>query len=124
MARLFNVLVVDDSSVTRAIIGKHLQGTEFHVVGQADNGKDAVTQYQLHSPDLVLLDIVMPDQTGDKTLERIMEINPKANVVMVSSMGTEDAVTRCLEIGARNFLHKPFDKDALLNMLKNAAAGG
>jgi two-component system, chemotaxis family, chemotaxis protein CheY len=113
------VLAVDDSRTMLAMIAAHLKGTKFDVVAMALSGQDALEKYQAHRPQVVLLDIVMPEVTGVETLERILDTDGAANVVMVSSIGTEAAVHDCLKMGAKGFLKKPLDKESMLTVLKN-----
>ncbi len=116
--RNVKVLTVDDSRVTLKILKKLLAGTEFEVAGEARAGQDALALYKELKPDLVILDIVMPDMDGVQILEGIREIDPGAKVVMVSSLGTKEKVMECLEKGAKSFLMKPYEKEDLLKVLR------
>lgn len=122
MSNRVRVLAVDDSSFMLTMISAYLEGTEFEVAGTAKDGSEAVEQFRRLQPDIVLLDIVMPGQTGKETLQQILQVNPKATVVMVSSLGTEDAVTECLKAGAKNFLQKPFEQEDLVKFLRQVAS--
>jgi two-component system chemotaxis response regulator CheY len=102
-----------------AMIAAHLKGSSFEVVAMASSGPEALQKYQAHRPQVVLLDIVMPKVTGIETLERILNTDGGANVVMVSSVGTEAAVHDCLNKGAKGFLQKPLDRESMLALLKN-----
>jgi len=112
------ILAVDDSRVTLKILRKLLADTEFEIAGDASNGAQAVEQYVKLSPDAVVLDIVMPDMDGVQILEKILTMDPKARVVMVSSLGTKEKVIECLEKGARSFLMKPYEKEDLVKVLR------
>lgn len=114
----YRVLAVDDSLLMRRKVEKSLKDTEFEVVATASDGAKAVEQFKALEPDLVLLDIVMPNLDGPGALKQIMSINPKARVVMVSSLGTDEAVTMCLEAGALRFIQKPFTTELLLKTLR------
>jgi len=114
------VLAVDDSEFMRRVISSSLGESEFELAGVARSGEEAVARYQELGPDVVLLDIVMPEQNGKEVLKRIMELDPAARVIMVSSLGTDDAVTECLRGGAKLFIQKPFDKSDLLAALRHA----
>jgi len=118
MERTYNVLAVDDSAFTLTIISTYLKESEFEIVGTARNGQEALDRFRETHPDLVLMDLVMPGWTGQEALQRILEVDPKASVIMVSSLGTEDAVSECLEIGAKDFLNKPFKKEDLIGFLR------
>jgi two-component system chemotaxis response regulator CheY len=114
-----SVLAVDDSRTMLAMISAQLKGSSFEVVATACSGPEAVEKYKQLKPQLVLLDIVMPEVTGVDTLERLLETDAGACVVMVSSAGTEDTVRDCLQKGAKSFLQKPIQKEGMLNTLKN-----
>lgn len=122
MSNAVKVLAVDDSSFMLTMISAYLEGTEFELAGTAKDGSEAIEQFRRLQPDIVLLDIVMPGQTGKETLQQILQVNPKATVVMVSSLGTEDAVTECLKAGAKNFLQKPFEQEGLVKFLRQIAS--
>jgi two-component system chemotaxis response regulator CheY len=116
------VMVADDSAFVRRMLTTHLSGTEFQVVAEAVNGADAVEKYRIHTPDMLLLDIVMPVRNGPDALQEIMRSDQTAKVLMLSSMGTQEAVTQCLSLGARSFIQKPFTRDVLVNQLRAVAA--
>jgi two-component system chemotaxis response regulator CheY len=118
----YQVMAVDDSAFTLTIISTYLENSEFEVVEAARNGSDAIERFREVEPDLVLLDIVMPGLSGQETLRQILEIRPDAKVVMVSSLGTEEDVRECLEIGAKSFLKKPFAKEDLIEFLRELVA--
>ena len=123
MADNYKVMVVDDSSFSRRQVQLFLKGSEFSVVAQAENGVEALSLFQEHTPDLVLLDIIMPEKEGTEVLDEIITVDPDAKVMMLSSMGTEDSVTRCLCLGAKTFVQKPFDKDTLLEHMRKLVNG-
>ena len=112
------VLAVDDSAAMLVIIGTYLKGSMYDIVDTARDGKTAVEKYDRLRPDIVLLDVVMPQQSGPETLREILKLNPTATVGMVSSFGTEDVVNDCLRTGARGFLNKPFSRDDLLKFME------
>lgn len=112
------VLIVDDSSFMLSMVSGMLKDTEFTVVGTAKNGTEALSKYKELKPDIVLLDIVMPDEAGDITISKILEFNRLANVIMVSSLGTQEKVVDCLRKGARHFIQKPFEQEDLLQVLR------
>jgi two-component system chemotaxis response regulator CheY len=118
MIRTHRVLAVDDSVGVLTLIGTYLQGSEFVFAGSARDGKSAVDRYTKLKPDIVLLDIVMPEQGGPETLKQILAINPVATVAMISSLAGDDVVQECTRLGARSYLKKPFTKDGLLEFLR------
>lgn len=114
-----SVLAVDDSKTMLAMIASQLKGSDFEVIATASTGPEAVEKFKQHKPQLVLLDIVMPEVSGIDTLERLLDADTKACVVMVSSAGTEENVQACLTKGAKSFLQKPIQKDGMLATLKD-----
>ncbi len=116
------VLAVDDSKTMLAMISAQLKGSDFEVVATASSGAEALEKYKQHKPQLVLLDIIMPEVTGVDTLERLLHTDAGACVVMVSSLGTIDAVQDCLKKGAKSFLQKPFQREGMLTRLKSVCA--
>lgn len=113
-----SVLAVDDSKTMLAMMSAYLKGSNFELVATANNGAEALAKYKEHKPQLVLLDVVMPEVTGLETLERILGADTNACVVMVSSLGTENTVRDCLKKGAKSFVQKPIQKDGMLATLK------
>lgn len=121
-ARTFTVLTVDDSRLLHSIVGRYLSGSEFQMTGGALDGDEAMERVKELSPDVVLLDVVMPGLGGPETLDRILRWNRSARVVMASSVGTDESVHECLAAGARTFLIKPFTRDDLIASLRRAVA--
>jgi two-component system chemotaxis response regulator CheY len=115
------VLAVDDSAAILTIVAAYLEDSEFDVIASERDGRRAVERFKEIQPDIVLLDLIMPGQSGMETLSQILAINPDAVVVMISSLGTEDAVHECLSTGAKSFLQKPFARDRFLDFLRSIA---
>jgi two-component system chemotaxis response regulator CheY len=113
-----NVMTVDDSAAILTIIAAYLEDSEFDVVASERDGRRAVQRFQEIKPDIVLLDLIMPGQSGVETLGQILQIDPAACVVMISSLGTEDAVHECLSTGATSFLQKPFTRDDFIEFMR------
>lgn len=114
----YRVLAVDDSLLMRKQVEKILRETDYELVGTATNGEEAVAKFKELRPDLVLMDIVMPRMSGKEALKEILEVDPGARVIMVSSLGTDEAVTECLQVGALRFIQKPFSQELLLQALR------
>ena len=112
------VLAVDDSKTMLAMMSAYLKGSDFELVATASSGPEALQKYHEHKPQMVLLDVVMPEVTGIDTLEQILGADRSACVVMVSSLGTENTVQDCLKKGAKSFVQKPIKKDGMLATLK------
>lgn len=108
------VLIVDDAAFMRVSIKNMLTKNGFDVVGEAENGKVAVSKYQELSPDIITMDITMPEMDGLQALKEIVALNPAANVVMVSAMGQEAMVREAVMAGAKGFIVKPFKEDAII----------
>jgi two-component system chemotaxis response regulator CheY len=115
----WRVMAVDDSAAILTILAAYLEDSEFDVVAAERDGITAVERFAQERPDIVLLDLIMPGQSGVETLGRILAIDPDAFVVIVSSLGTEDAVHECLTSGARSFLQKPFTRDDLIEFMRD-----
>lgn len=113
-----NVMTVDDSAAILTIIAAYLEDSEFNVVASERDGRRAVQRFVDIRPEIVLLDLIMPGQSGVETLAQILAIDPGACVVMISSLGTEDAIHECLTTGARSFLQKPFTRDHFLTFMR------
>ena len=115
----WRVMTVDDSAAILTIIAAYLEDSEFEVIAAERDGITAVERFAQERPDIVLLDLIMPGQSGVETLGRILAIDPDAFVVIVSSLGTEDAVHECLTSGARSFLQKPFTRDDFVDFMRD-----
>lgn len=115
------ILVVDDAAFMRVSIKKMLTNNGYEVVGEAENGKVAIQKYEELSPDVITLDITMPEMDGLACLKEILAIDPAANVIMVSAMGQEGMVREAVLSGAKGFIVKPFKEDVLMESLKNLA---
>lgn len=111
------VLIVDDAAFMRVSIKNMLTKHGYEVVGEADNGVNAVQKYQELHPDIVTMDITMPEKDGLQALKEILSINPAANVVMVSAMGQESMVREAIISGAKGFIVKPFKEDVIINAI-------
>jgi two-component system chemotaxis response regulator CheY len=114
------VLVVDDAMFMRVTIRKVLTEAGFEIAGEAENGKVAVTRYQELKPDVVLMDITMPEMDGLAALKEIMKADPEAKVVMCTALGQERHVKDALESGAKDYVVKPFQPDKVVQAVKKA----
>ena len=116
------VLIVDDSSFMRNSLKAILEKLGYVVAGTAENGIDAVAKYRDLKPDLVTLDIVMPQMGGLQGLKLLKSVDPNAVVVMVSSMADKESVVECAKAGAKHYLLKPFDEAKVGDVMKRVAA--
>jgi two-component system, chemotaxis family, chemotaxis protein CheY len=110
------VLVVDDAAFMRVTLRNVLSPAGF-VVEEATNGAEAVTRYSEVSPDVVTMDITMPEKDGIEATKEIMALDPNARVVMVSALGQEKMVKDAILAGAKDFIVKPFQPDRVLSAL-------
>ena len=101
------ILIVDDAEFLRVRISKMLSG-DGHEIVEAENGARAVEQYKLIRPDMVLMDITMPEMDGLSALKAIRAYDPKARVIMLTALGQESVVLEAIKSGARDFIVKPF----------------
>ncbi|MGB8450937.1 MAG: response regulator [Anaerocolumna sp.] len=116
------VLIVDDAEFMRMSIRTILNRAGFEVAGEAGNGVEAVRKYKELKPDVVTMDITMPEMTGIEALKLIMEYDPKAKVLMVSAMGQETLVKESIISGARSFIIKPFKEEQVIQSLNKLVA--
>ena len=107
------VLIVDDALIMRRRIGDIATAAGWELAGEAGNGEEAVTMYEQVRPDLVTLDIVMPEVDGVTALKRLLELDPNARVVMISAVDQRDKLTECIRSGAIDFIVKPFNTERL-----------
>ena len=108
-----SLLIVDDALIMRMKIRDIARSAGWQVVAEAANGEDAVRLFQEHNPDLVTLDMVMPGMDGVAALKAIRQLQPNANIVMVSAINQKDKLRECIENGAIDFIVKPFDPENL-----------
>lgn len=116
------VLIVDDAAFMRMALKRLLENNGFQVVGEAENGAVGVKLFKEHQPDVVTLDITMPEMDGIQALKAIRQINPDVKVVMVSAMGQECMVKEAIVNGAKSFIVKPFKEEHVVSVLNKIAA--
>ncbi len=114
------VLVVDDAAFMRMMLKDILVKNDFEVVGEAENGKVAVTAYQKFKPDIVTMDITMPEMNGIEAVKAIKAFDPESKIVMVSAMGQQPMVIEAIQAGAKDFIVKPFQPDRVVEALNKA----
>jgi two-component system chemotaxis response regulator CheY len=116
------VLVVDDAAFMRKMVSDALAKGGHEVVGEAGNGQEAVDRFQELKPDLMTLDITMPEKDGLQALKEIIALDPAARVVMCSALGQESKVLESIKIGAKDFVVKPFQPDRVIGAVDKALA--
>lgn len=112
------ILIVDDAAFMRMMIKDILSKNGYEVVGEAENGLKAIEKYKELTPDLVLMDITMPEMDGIEAVKRIKEINNEAKIVMCSAMGQQAMVIESIQSGARDFIVKPFQAERVLEAIR------
>jgi two-component system chemotaxis response regulator CheY len=122
MTHMKKIMVVDDAGFIRLMLSDMLISVGFDVVAAATNGIEAVQLYKRYQPDLVTMDITMPDMDGLEALGEIMKINPKAKVIMCSAMGQQRMVIDAIRVGAKDFIVKPFQKDRVVEAINRVLA--
>ncbi|WP_042348904.1 response regulator [Bacillus massiliigorillae] len=111
------ILIVDDAAFMRMMIKDILTKNGFEVVAEAADGAQAVEKYKETQPDLVTMDITMPEMDGITALKQIKQINPSARVIMCSAMGQQAMVIDAIQAGARDFIVKPFQADRVIEAI-------
>jgi len=114
------VLVVDDAAFMRKMVSDALAKGGHEVVGEASNGQEAVESFQALRPDIMTLDITMPEKDGLTALREIIAVDPAAKVVMCSALGQESKVLESIKLGAKDFVVKPFQADRVLSAIDKA----
>lgn len=117
------VLIADDSMFMRKRLSDILTEEGHQIVAEAENGEEAIQFYRQMQPELVMLDITMPERNGLGALNHIMTLAPEANVIMCSALGEESVVKECLETGAKAFVIKPFDPPEVIDAVNSALEG-
>ena len=113
-----SVLICDDAAFMRMMIKDILTKNGYDIAGEAENGAIAVSKYQELKPDLVLMDITMPEMDGIQALKTIKAADGAANVIMCSAMGQQAMVIEAIQAGAKDFVVKPFQADRVLEAVK------
>ncbi len=113
-----SVLIADDSLAQRMMLNAILSAHEhIEVVGQAKDGQEALALFQSLSPDIIILDLVMPNVDGKEALTKIIAADNTAKVIIASSLGGEESIEECLKIGASNYIQKPYEEDDLIKAI-------
>ncbi|MFB6122837.1 MAG: chemotaxis protein CheY [Haloferacaceae archaeon] len=115
------VLIVDDSDFMRNLLREILE-EDFEIVGEGENGVEAVDLYEEHDPDLVMMDIVMPIRDGIEATTEITDNDPDANVIMCTSVGQEEKMKMAVKAGASGYITKPFQKPSVLEAINDVVA--
>ncbi|HHI81209.1 MAG TPA: response regulator [Planctomycetes bacterium] len=114
------ILIVDDAPFMRFLLRQILEEAGHQIVGEAENGKEALEMYEKLQPDLVTLDVVMPEMTGIEALKKIRARSPKARCVMVTAIDQRDHLLEAMQAGALDYVVKPFEKERVLKALSRS----
>lgn len=120
--KMKKILVVDDAIFMRTVLKDILAKNGFDVVAEAGNGLEAIEKFKTHQPDIVTMDITMPQMDGIVALKELIKIDKKAVVCMVSAMGQEQVIIESIKSGAKEFIVKPFDSTDVVNKMKKLSA--
>ena len=119
-----SVLIVDDIPYVRKTLKQILVSHGYRVVGEAENGDEAIRLYQETQPDIVTMDLVMPSKNGVETTKSILKIDADAKIVILSAMMQENLVTEAIHAGARDYIVKPFVTEEVLKVLNSVVRSG
>ena len=117
------ILITDDTAFMRMTLRNVLAKNGYEIVGEAEDGLQAVEKYAEMKPDLVTMDITMPNMDGITAIKKIMESDPSAKIVVVSAMGQKALVIEALNSGAKDFIVKPFQPDRIVEALQKVVGG-
>ncbi|MCK5218847.1 response regulator [bacterium] len=112
------ILIVDDASFMRMMLRNILSSHGYEVVGEAENGRQAVEIYQEVKPDIVLMDLIMPEVGGIEGVKKIVEIDKHAKIIICSAMGQQALVVEAMQAGARDFIVKPFQPSSVIENIQ------
>ncbi|MBT2215010.1 response regulator [Virgibacillus dakarensis] len=115
--RLARILIVDDAAFMRVTLASIFKRENHEIVGEAKDGNEAIELYKRTNPDLVTMDITMPVMNGIDAMKEIIKYDEHAKIIVCSAMGQQKVVTRAIEIGAKDFIVKPFDENRVLETI-------
>ena len=111
-------LIIDDSKLTRTMLKNILAEEGHEIVAEAENGLEGAELYSLHKPDIVTLDNLMPVEGGMACLKNILQIDPGAKIIIVTSVAKESLIIEELKLGAKHFIKKPFEKEDVISAVR------
>lgn len=115
------ILIVDDATLTRKLLSDILKQEGYEIVGEAENNKEAVDKFHTFKPDLVMMDILMPDENdidGVGVIRHIIKNDKDAKIVMISALGQHSLVVESIQAGAQDFIVKPFNPSLILDTVR------
>ena len=113
------IMIADDSDSIRLVLDDILSIGEHEVVSEATDGEEAVTFYQEHNPDILLLDLAMPKKDGLTVVKEIIEKHPQAKIILITASDDRKIINQCLEAGATAYISKPFDFNNILKIIED-----
>ena len=117
------VLIVDDIAFVRKTLSDILSQAHYQIVGEAADGTEAIQMYIKLRPDIVTMDVVMPEMSGIDATRKICSIDKNAKIVIISAMGQENLVMEAINAGAKDYILKPFTSDDVLKTVTRALTG-
>lgn len=118
--RKLTFVIADDAEFMRTLLKKMIEESEeYQVVGEASNGKEAIEQASKHKPDILTLDITMPEMNGIKAVAEVLKVSPCTKIIMCTAMGQHGMVIDAIKQGATDFIIKPFNKSRVYQAIKN-----
>ncbi len=114
------ILIVDDAKFMRTLVKDALIPIGHEIIGEAENGNEAVELYKKLRPDLVTMDITMREKDGIEAAEEILTLNPQAKIIMVTALGQENLLTKAIKLGVKDFVVKPFPPERLQKAAEKA----
>ena len=118
-----NIIVVDDSLFMRQILKELITGMGHVIIGEAEDGYEAVMRYSELRPDMITMDINMPKMSGVTALKEILKIDPKAKVLICSALGQQSMITEAIRAGAKDFVVKPIQNERVVKAIQNVLEG-
>jgi len=116
------IMIVDDAGIIRAILKKYLTHGGHEIVCEASNGMEAIERYIENKPDIVTMDISMPDMSGISAVEKILQHDPKAKIIMISAITQKDTVLKAIQAGAVHFIIKPVNEEKAMKVIEEVLA--
>lgn len=113
------VVIVDDAEFMRKVLGKIFRELEVEIIGEGGTGDEGISLYKSHHPDLITMDLTMPNKSGLEAIKEIIAFDPNAKILVVSSIGSDLIIMEAIELGAKDFVVKPFKKEQLTKTVQN-----
>lgn len=111
------ILLIDDSSFMRNILKKILNKAGYYNIIEASNGKEGIKQYKNNHPDIITMDVTMPEMDGITATKEILKIDKTANIIICSAMGQKSFIYEAIEAGAKDYIIKPFESEQIINII-------